>query len=144
MSYTRNPRDLVANLRHIANILESSGIEELAEPVSVYVSLNARGLTPARGPELVDQIAGVTGAPAAFEPGSGWDGNRAWLGTKLTQETWTLHCSVLAVRPDPAEQLRIENEQLRKALGKIKKIASKHTSADGCECEDCAALTEVK
>lgn len=51
-----------------------------------------------------------------------------------------MHCSTLAKRPDPAEQLRIENDQLRAALGKIKKIAGKHTAVDACECEDCESL----
>lgn len=140
MTTTRNLRDLAANLRHIANLFESAAVGELAEPVSLYVAISSHSMSGERSVQLVEQIATITGQPPAFEQGSTFSGDRAWLSTSLEQETWRLHCSTLAKRPDPAELLRIENEQLRAALGKIKKIAGKHAAVDGCECEDCDDL----
>lgn len=140
MTTTRNLRDLAANLRHIANLFESADVGELAEPASLYVAVSSYLLSSARGAELVEQMATITGQPPTFERSGGFSDDRAWLATKLEEGTWQLNCSVLVKRPDPAEQLRIENEKLRAALGKIKKIAAKHTEVDGCTCEDCRDL----
>lgn len=123
MSTTRNLRDLAANLRHIAHLLESADVDELADPVSLYVAITSHSMSGERSVQLVEQIATITGQPPTFEKGSTFSGDRAWLGTSLEQETWRLHCSTLAKRPDPAEALRAENVALRARLGGIAILA---------------------
>lgn len=134
---TKNLRDIVANLRHIANLLDGAEVGELVAPVRVQVKIQPVGGDQAA---LIDQVASVTGSAGAFDDERG---SHAFYRTVLAAEeqTWSLEAYAYLSRPDPAEALKAENEQLRKALGKIKKIASKHTGVDGCACEDCEELT---
>jgi len=131
MSTTRNLRDLAANLRHIANLLESADVGELAEPVSLYVAISSHSMSGERSIQLVEQIATITGQPPTFEQGSTFSDNRAWLSTNLEHDTWRLHCSTLAKRPDPAEALRAENAALRARLGGIAILADVQEPTDG-------------
>lgn len=136
MTTTRNLRDLAANLRHIANLLESAEVGELASPVTVRVAVHPGLGDDVARMEAVDQLATITGQPAD------WRGEDAYAPyqTELSQDGWTLASYAYMRRPDPAVALKAENEKLRTALRKIKKIAGKHTEVDGCACEDCRDL----
>lgn len=133
---TRNLRDVVNALHHIADLFAED--VDLDAPVSVNVRISTGYAATDADRSTIDQLATVLGVAADWNPNS--SGGHGYYEAKVDDGFWHLTCAAYQKLPDPAEQLRAENEKLRAALGKIKKIAAKHTEVDGCECEDCAEL----
>ena len=124
-STTTNLRNVAANLRHIANLIdpkERSG--DLAVPVQLHVSLlPMHGYDEADCRATVDGIAEILGVEADWErtvSGSTYGYYRA----EIKQErSWTVSASSYGLMPDPAEEIRAENERLRAKLAEIERIA---------------------
>jgi hypothetical protein len=115
---TRNLRDISANLRHIANLLDSADLGELAMPMTVRVAIcpGYSGDDAARM-ATVDQLATVTGKPAD------WRGTDEFAPyqTELTEGSWTLASHAYLHRPDP---VKAENERLKAKIAEIERLAS--------------------
>jgi hypothetical protein len=115
---TRNLCDISANLRHIANLLDSADLGELPASVSVRVTINPGYAGEDAGRmAAVDHLAIVTGKPAD------WRGNDTFAPyqTELTEGNWTLASHVYLLRPDP---VKAENERLKAKLAEIERLAS--------------------
>ncbi len=139
MKTTKNLRDLSANLRHIANLLEAADIGETERPVSltVYVVPEYRSSAGASEFGVVDQIAQITGNAAGWKAPIG-GGDYAYYETELEQDApWRLKCQIYAKRPSQAEALEAENVRLRAKLAEIEQIAAAEPPAAGkatCVC----------
>jgi hypothetical protein len=132
---TSNLRDVVNALHHIADLFAED--VELDAPVSVNVRISTGYAGSLADRAAIDKLAAALGVAASFKEVGG---GSSYYQATASEGVWSLTCASWQQTPDPAEELRRENEKLRKALTKIKKIASKHTEVDGCECEDCAEM----
>lgn len=124
MKTTRNLRDLAANLRHIANLLEAAEVGELAAPVTVSVSVSSTA-TGREKITVVDQIATVTRVTPTWDTSSS-SAPYGWYQTVLDPDDapWSLRSSVHGKRPDPNSALHAENERLRAKLAEIEQLAA--------------------
>lgn len=110
---TRNIRDVVVALQHVADLFSSHTGEDLAFPVQVQVTLSAGfnlGADDAKR-AMVDQVARLFGTTADYTSQS----DHAPYTAKVTMDgqPWQLIASAYVKRPDPNDALHAELEQLR-------------------------------
>lgn len=122
---TRSLSQVSRYLRHIAELFDASGVDELPAPaqVSVHVSPAIGG---AASVALVDVVAAVLGAAPTWDRRSG--GEFAWYGTGLNPDdaVWSVRSTTYTRHP--FGDLRSENDALRARLAEIEALASVRTN----------------
>jgi hypothetical protein len=120
MKKTRRMRDLAAHLRHIANMLETADAGELplGASISVHIAPDYSAPSDQITMALIDEVAKVTGQPAAFDNDNA-SGAYTWYRTTTpaADQAWTLTASGHVRRP--VNDLEAENARLRDELAKL-------------------------
>jgi hypothetical protein len=132
---TRSLHELAEGLRLMADMFDEAELElgALAAPVSInlYVSTEFASNDEARK-QAIDQLALITGQDADWDKNSG-DGEWAYWSTRLESASPPISMTAKAYvkRPNPADELRAENERLRAELAALK--AAERGTADEAE-----------
>jgi hypothetical protein len=143
---TRSPADVVAHLRELADLIERARLGELAAAIQVDVELRAvygRDFDDDAKRAMVDQLAALTGQPAAYDGDSG--SNYGLYRTVLAGpawRAWRLVATAYVRRPDPTAALHAEIARLRATVAAFEHTFRPMTAEDEREAYAQAELDQ--